>query len=497
MTLPPRACLVMLLFLFSLSSSMVFADYNAKKYRPYSLIEEIEPYLAQVQSSPPGSIPSEDIAKLWTRAGDAYEAARNKSASLNARRNAEKAFSEALLVTPTSKEIAGALMLSRVKLSDSLRSSYLFDEARQILSKARKLAGSPTSSSASVIAALWRAEASIERCAGRIKEAIIAWDKGAPGGSAAPGTWPSSTLKSQADVHLALDLWTTLGSSLFFKDEDEVEINSNAQVNDRDKEDILSRRKRIANALMAVGPWERPTQLPRNYTRGLRALPWHMLDEEKSGVEWEVIKNLVTLSKAAAPSLLSEWKSLPSSMRLVENECIADLSLGKWTYSTVNAPWIRDIDQDGCSIHTPIACALLRKARSLGMGGSALRGTYSSLAGGTRLRPHCGMTNAQIKLHIGLEVPIIVGSSTGVDNEISELAGTLTNETGNPCAFLTVSGEKKAWRAGEVLVFDDSFEHYVTSHCHGERTIFQLVVPHPEIPEHKRDIGKGGLSGGD
>ena len=203
----------------------VTSDYNQLKYRPFSMIEEIEPYLVKVQSSPPGAIPLEDIAKLWTRAGDAYDAARNTTASLNARRNAEKAFSEALVATPESKEIAGSLMLSRVKLSESLRSNHLFEEARQVLKRARKFANtSPSTASVSVIAALWRAEASIERCAGRKKQAIDAWNKGAPGGMG--GAWPVNQFNSATDIHLALDLRTTLGSSLMDNDDGELEIDA-------------------------------------------------------------------------------------------------------------------------------------------------------------------------------------------------------------------------------------------------------------------------------
>jgi hypothetical protein len=136
----------------------------------------------------------------------------------------------------------------------------------------------------SVIAALWRAEASIERCAGRKKQAIAAWNRGAPEGMG--GAWPVNQFKSATDIHLALDLWTTLGSSLMDNDEGEIEIDalasqekssnpSAASYND----ELLNRRKRIADFLIKSGPWERPTQLPRNYTRGLRVLPWHTIDE--------------------------------------------------------------------------------------------------------------------------------------------------------------------------------------------------------------------------
>ena len=102
------------------------------------------------------------------------------------------------------------------------------------------------------------------------------------------------------------------------------------------------------------------------------------------------------------------------------------------------------------------------------------------------------MTYSQIKIHVGLEVPTLVTDFKGKVEEISLLAGmeNSTSIKGSPCAFLTVSGESKAWQAGDVLIFDDSFEHSVKSTCKGERTVFQLVVPHPDIPINLRDGGR-------
>jgi len=477
----------------TLVSLCVLADYDLQKHRPFQAIDELEPYLEKLKTASAGVIPLEDAARLWTRAGDLYDAARNVTASLHARKHAEALYTLALDQFPTSKEIASALMLSRVKLAESLKSCRLFEDARKVLENARKFATlSSTSASITVIAALWRAEANIERCDGRQIEAIDKWNKGAPKGEGED--WPIGVLKSATDIHLALDLWTLLGSSIEYqRNKEDIEIDIHAlQKKSRQDESIQNRRKKIAKALISIGPWERPTQFPRNYTRGLLALPWHSLESNEINKKWKFFIDLINVVRQSASALLKEWKSIPKSLKLVENECLADLKQGEWTYMTINAPWVRDIDKDGCSLHTPVACKVLREARSLGMSGSALRGTYSNLLGGTQLRSHCGMTNSQIKIHVGLEVPMIVTNVKGEVEEISLLAGmeNSTSIKGSPCAFLTVSGESKAWQAGEVLVFDDSFEHSVKSTCKGERTVFQLVVPHPDIPSHLRDRGR-------
>ena len=467
-------------------------------FRPYDAIEELEPILAKVRASALGSLPASDIAALWSRAGDVYDAARNYSAALSARIEAEATAFSAVTTAPTSKEAIRTLMLSRVALVEGFRAVRRFKAAKKVLAKARASAGTAPAA-ASVIAALWRAEARIERCSGggiqNGKRALEAWNRGAPGG--AGSAWPIAPLKTASDIQLALDLWITLGSV----EDEEIHITATAAAAAAALSTTTeSRRKRVAAALIETGPWQLPTQLPRTYTPGLLALPWHSIDALPSNNDaWQTVKRFADMLHNAAPALVAEWIALPPAMRLLESECLSDAKRGEWTYATVNAPWVRDVDNDGCATSTPIACALLREARSQGMSGTALRGTYSSLAGGARLTRHCGMTNAQIKLHVGLIVPVI-SSTDGLEH--SRIA-TATNDehTRNdgvdddrPCAALTVDGVTHSWRAGQVLIFDDSFEHSVESHCVGERTIFQFVIPHPDLPYSERSKLVGSTS---
>ena len=52
---------------------------------------------------------------------------------------------------------------------------------------------------------------------------------------------------------------------------------------------------------------------------------------------------------------------------------------------------------------------------------------------GTRIPPHCGPSNARLRLHLGLVAA--------------------------PGARLRVGGRSLAWEEGRAVVFDDSFEH--------------------------------------
>ena len=128
----------------------------------------------------------------------------------------------------------------------------------------------------------------------------------------------------------------------------------------------------------------------------------------------------------------------------------------------VNAFWHRR-DADGCSTSTPAACALLKAAAAAGGPGfRILRGGYSAVDAAAHLAPHCGMTNAQLKMHVGLVVPRDAA-------------------TGAACARMRVGNETRAWEEGRVLFFDDSWEHEVWNDCDATRAVFQLVFVHPDL----------------
>jgi aspartyl/asparaginyl beta-hydroxylase (cupin superfamily) len=49
------------------------------------------------------------------------------------------------------------------------------------------------------------------------------------------------------------------------------------------------------------------------------------------------------------------------------------------------------------------------------------------------------------------------------------------------CCEITVGGEARAWADGELLIFDDSFEHSVAHTGTGERLILIADVLHPQL----------------
>ena len=77
-----------------------------------------------------------------------------------------------------------------------------------------------------------------------------------------------------------------------------------------------------------------------------------------------------------------------------------------------------------------------------------LNARLSVLRGPTHITPHCGMSNAKLRVHVGLRVPAAADGGRGEGEELAK-------------SGLRVGSEVREWVEGEALVFDDSFEHEV------------------------------------
>ncbi|CAJ1349361.1 unnamed protein product, partial [Effrenium voratum] len=224
----------------------------------------------------------------------------------------------------------------------------------------------------------------------------------------------------------------------------------------------------LARALVQGGHG-RVGQFPRSFVPGLSARPWWPVEAElwDAGhpelpeVPWQ--SAALAEVRAAKDHLLQEYQDLKARDLLdTDRECIAS-SGEMWRSFQVEAPWRQETCEEASV--TPVACRLLAALRGKegNVAAPLLRGGYSAVAAKGRLRPHFGTSNAQLKWHLGLAIP---------------------SDGGKPCAWLRVGNETRAWREGEVLFFDDSFEHEVSNTCSEERVVFQLVFAHPDLQRH-------------
>lgn len=98
----------------------------------------------------------------------------------------------------------------------------------------------------------------------------------------------------------------------------------------------------------------------------------------------------------------------------------------------------------------PATLGILRGTEGFMEGSCFGNAFFSELCPGTHISPHCGPTNARFRVHVALRIP--------------------------PGCWITVGGERRAWRQGEAIVLDDSFVHEVTHE--GEEVCAPSVLPH-------------------
>lgn len=85
---------------------------------------------------------------------------------------------------------------------------------------------------------------------------------------------------------------------------------------------------------------------------------------------------------------------------------------------------------------------------------------FSRLAAGAHIPPHTGMVNTRLVCHLPLVVP---GEG-----------------------YLRVGSERRAWREGELLVFDDTVEHEAHNQSDADRVVLIIDIWRPELSAVER-----------
>ena len=112
--------------------------------------------------------------------------------------------------------------------------------------------------------------------------------------------------------------------------------------------------------------------------------------------------------------------------------------------------------------HCPATMAALDAAPIPHIAARSPMALYSRLKPGTHIAPHHGLLNTRLICHLPLVVP-------------------------DGCA-LRVGHETRAWRFGEMLIFDDSVEHEAWNRGSADRTILLFEIWRPEIPLEERAL---------
>jgi aspartate beta-hydroxylase len=177
-------------------------------------------------------------------------------------------------------------------------------------------------------------------------------------------------------------------------------------------------------------------QRPKFYLAGLQASPWHDLGR----FEWTA--------------------KLEASYAVIRNEALILGALGAFgaqpegvggDWATCYLYWLGEKHEQNCSL-CPVTTRIVETIPGATSAGLVY---FAALSPQTRLEPHCGPTNTRLRCHLGLVTP--------------------------PDCGIRVGTETRSWKAGTVLVFDDSFEHEAWNGSTETRIVLVFDVWHPDL----------------
>ena len=121
--------------------------------------------------------------------------------------------------------------------------------------------------------------------------------------------------------------------------------------------------------------------------------------------------------------------------------------------------------RDNC-LNAPITCDLFKNIKQISNNTHG-RVYFSLMTAGTHILPHSAISNYRIRAHLGLDIPIT----------------KFRHFAANSLSRLRVANEYLSWENGNILIFDDSFDHEVWHFDPQNRSRLLLIfdIVHPEL----------------
>lgn len=161
-------------------------------------------------------------------------------------------------------------------------------------------------------------------------------------------------------------------------------------------------------------------------------------EEYRQAVEGRIVMDPYV--PAATPD--DRWKELRGTLEW------SSIHLFKEAKSTEHAP------------RFPKTLTALEHVDVVRVDGVPMEVLFSRLRPGAHIPPHYGLTNTRLTAHL----PLIVPDRCGIR------IGPGTHE----------------WREGDIIAFDDSFEHEAWNRSDTDRVVLILHMHHPDISKHER-----------
>jgi aspartate beta-hydroxylase len=197
---------------------------------------------------------------------------------------------------------------------------------------------------------------------------------------------------------------------------------------------------RCAEQAVALGLWRNPVQRPTHYLPELAAKP--VYDPKQFWFTGFLEKNFDSIKN----EIMGRYREGGMGFRPYDARLI---DMGKWEQLVLYEKGA--IVERACEM-LPVTSSLvstISETSSLGMT------CVSVVYPGTHIVPHCGPTNARLRVHLSISVP--------------------------EGAYLEVGGERLNWKEGTCIVFDDSFEHQVWHRGDAARIVVIFDIWHPDL----------------
>ena len=261
-------------------------------------------------------------------------------------------------------------------------------------------------------------------------------------------------------------------------------------------ESIRGKRDKVASELVKFGRWHRPDQFPQRMLPSLEDLGPYPSWDFMPKIFAEKVRD--TLNRQTDVLEQEAWSLYSAGLMERDRECLASpnvkslpKNIGRWFRFSPTGFWHDGgLDENGCASQiAPKACStrseiqnIIReeKEKTEAFHLHLVRVGYSVVEGRTWIRPHFGTTNAQFKMHLGLTVPEGNASESGEKFCPPAIrVGRLPNGKGI-----------RSWSRGQVMLFDDSFEHEVKNECDSARIVFQVVFSRIPVnhQSNKKDV---------
>jgi hypothetical protein len=204
-----------------------------------------------------------------------------------------------------------------------------------------------------------------------------------------------------------------------------------------------------ADLAVRQGVWDNVLQRDRDHVPGLRAHPLHdpaefwfvaYLEERFAEIQGEIRRVIDAPTDPVQPTVEDGWL----------------LHSGSWeqAYLFREGQWQEDVCR-----HFPLTRAILAEIPEITTFSPGVI-LVSRLSPGTHIMPHCGSTNAILRIHLPITVP---------DN-----------------VWLRVADQTMRWEEGRCLIFDDSFEHEVRHNGTADRVVLIFDMAHPDLDQGHR-----------